>query len=188
MKGRLALGTAALLSVLGAGCSSSPHAAAHHGTTTSSTTATTKPAKTSVPPSSTPPTTPTTLSSTSTTLSSTSTTLFGTPQVAGTKIFSQVGEGDGTSRQFTIPGGTKQWDLAWEYDCPGSNNRGNFTFGNFDFSVYKGRTRDKKDSGTGGGQATLQGTQHYTDTGTFSIHVGSQPTCTWSLTALVPTS
>jgi hypothetical protein len=88
-----------------------------------------------------------------------------------------------------VPSGTKQWDLVWTYSCPGASGS-NFgvNLGNFVLLVYKGRTHDTHDPGATDNAATGQGTQHYSDTGAFSLHVGAKTGCAWTVNAIVPSS
>ena len=144
-------------------------------TTTSSvpkTVTTTQPSGTTTTPSTTPP--------------STGTTLFGSTTVKGTTIFSQEDAGDLTTSVFTVPRSAKHWDLAWSYDCPGAAANSVGPLQNFVFAVYKGRSKDTKDAGAPQAAASGTGTDHYSDTGTFTFHVGARQTCTWSLKAILP--
>jgi hypothetical protein len=107
--------------------------------------------------------------------------------VAGTTIFSQQGQGNQTTGLFTVPSGTRQWDLAWSFDCPpGSSNPAGFGLGNFSLQVYKGASKDSKDPGATGSGASGQGAQRYSDSGTFSVQVGALLYCTWTLSAVLP--
>jgi hypothetical protein len=124
----------------------------------------------------------------STTHPSTSTTLFGSTNIKGTTVFSQEAAGTLKTRSFTVPTGAKQWDLAWSYDCPGAAPHSVVPLQNFVVVVYKGRAKDTKDTGTQGALASGTGTEHYTDSGTFSLQVGAQPSCSWSLKAIIPSS
>ena len=88
---------------------------------------------------------------------------------------------------FSVPISTTQWDLAWSYDCPGAS-AGGATLSDFVFEIYKDNAKDTKDGGAAGTAATGRGTEHYTDTGAFSIHVGAQSSCVWAFSAILPGS
>jgi len=101
-------------------------------------------------------------------------------------LLRQIGEGDKTTHPFTVPKGTSQWDVAWSYDCPGAVPNGRDGQSNFALVVYKGRSVDVKDASASEGAASDQGTEHYTDTGTLSIHLSAVLGCTWAVSAIVP--
>jgi hypothetical protein len=171
MKRLLALGTASAVLLLGAGCTSgSPHSSNNHESGSSSTTTS-------------PTTTPTTTTVPTSVPSSSSTTLFGSTNVKGNRVLSQQGEGNVVSNVFTIPDGSK-WDLAWSYQCSGAVS-GGLAFSNVIFIVYKGDSIDRKDAVASGAAASLQGTQHYSDSGDFTIHVSARLGCTWSMKAII---
>jgi hypothetical protein len=116
----------------------------------------------------------------------TSTTLFGSTNIKGITVFSQQGVGNATTNLFNVPISTTQWDLAWSYDCPGAS--AGALGSNFVFEVFRDNTKDTKDGGAAGTAATGRGTEHYTDTGAFSIHVGAQSSCVWAFSAILPGS
>jgi len=169
MKRRLALGTASALAVVTGACSSVTHNDTAPKESSTSTSAVVS--VTTTVPSSTQPVT--------------STTAFGSTDIRGINLLSQVGEGHTTTRSFVVPTGTKQWDLAWSYVCPGKVPSGSLYY-NFAFEVYRGSSLDTKDTTARGSAATGQGTQRYTDSGRFSLHVGAQEGCTWAFHVIIP--
>jgi hypothetical protein len=172
MKRRLVLGAVSVLAVVIAACSSGPHVSSGtEPTSTTSTTTTVASVTTTTVPTSTPPVTPTTV--------------FGSTDIKGITLLSQISEGNTTTRHFTVAAGTKQWDVAWSYDCPGAAPKGSLYY-NFALDVYRGSALDTKDAAVATPDATGQGTQSYTDTGTFSLHLGAQEGCTWAYHVIVP--
>jgi hypothetical protein len=103
----------------------------------------------------------------------------------------QQGTGDGVTNLFTISSSTAHWDLSWSYSCPGTNataTTSDIGLGEFLFVVYRYNSEDTSDHGAGGDGYNAQGTQQYSDTGSFTIHVGAQTTCVWDLIAVIPNS
>ena len=96
------------------------------------------------------------------------------------------GVGNETSNLFTISSSTAHWDLTWSYSCPTTAPTG--VLGRFVFLVYRYNSVDKKDPGADRAGYDGQGTQHYADTGSFSIHARTAPTCVWDLIAVIPDS
>jgi hypothetical protein len=183
MKRQLALGATSGLLVLAAGCSTASHNSGGQGGGSSLPSVTATPGGNSGGRSGGHSTS--TTSATAPSGNSTSTTQFGTTKVKGTTALSQEGVGSLTTRLFTISSGSS-WDVAWSYDCPGSiSNSGGIPTSNFFYQVYKGGTKDAKDAGAGGVAASNQGTSNFSDSGTFSIHIGAQPSCAWSVKAII---
>jgi hypothetical protein len=171
MKRRFALGTASVLAVVTGACSSGPHRAVGSPGHDTSTSITTLAGVSTTEPGSTQPVT--------------STTLFGSTTVKGTTLLRQVGEGNETTRLFRIPTGSAQWDLAWSYVCPGAVPKGG-VYENFVLYVEKGSAIDVKDAAVTGIAGSDQGTEHYSDSGTLSLHVAAQEGCTWALSVILP--
>jgi hypothetical protein len=91
-----------------------------------------------------------------------------------------------TTNVFTVPAGTTHWDLAWSYDCPGAVVQGVSAIYNFAAAVFEGDQGDSKDAPVTGTAASDNGTESYSDSGVFSLHVGAQEGCTWSVKAIIP--
>lgn len=117
-------------------------------------------------------TAPTTPSTTSppTTVPPTTTTTAAMPVV----LWQQTGSGIESGQQFTVPSSVKGWNEVWTYNCASFGSSGNFIT---NINGYGGAA-DTTDSGTNQEGNTGSGTNHYYDTGTFSIDVNSE--CNWT--------
>lgn len=122
----------------------------------------------------------------STTISATGSTSAAQPRES--TLLDRQGSGTTTTGSFNVPSGTRDWDLIWSFSCPPSANQssGLVKLGNFAVLVYKGTTQDTGDRGVVQGGLTGNGTEHYSDSGTFSLHIGSPVSCTWAVKVAVP--
>ena len=111
---------------------------------------------------------------------------FNSSPIKGMTVLSQVGVGNGTSRLFLVPTRASQWDLTLDYSCPGVPPANTLNLANFTYVVYKNGSIDRKDGGGGGSEKDESGTEQYSDSGDFEVHVGAQSACVWSLNAVVP--
>jgi hypothetical protein len=96
------------------------------------------------------------------------------PPAVPVVLWQSSGSGIQSGPQFTVPAGTKEWDEVWSYDCSAFGSSGNFISTINGFGSASGTT----DSGTNQLGASGSGTNHYYDTGTFSIDVNSE--CNWT--------
>lgn len=78
--------------------------------------------------------------------------------------------------EFTIPKGTKAWDLVWSYDCPGAVPPASSE--QSPFLPLVDNALDVMDAVASGFAASDQGVAHNSDTGQFSIHVQARTACT----------
>jgi hypothetical protein len=102
-------------------------------------------------------------------------------------ILNQQGSGYTNTGFFTVPGNSKEWDLAWSFNCPANTPPPTgYQVGNFAFLVYKGTAEDLNDKGILEPTNSGQGTQQYADTGRFSIRLGALTVCTWTVTVTLP--
>jgi len=119
------------------------------------------------------PTTTTTISQAPSTTSTTSTTVPLT-----TTLWNTTGSGTVSGPQFTVSPSSKGWIEEWSYNCSNFGMSGNFLtsikgYGSSEFTA---------DSGTNQLGMSGSGTNHYYDSGTFSIEVISD--CDWSETII----
>jgi hypothetical protein len=89
-------------------------------------------------------------------------------------LYQQSGSGIESGAQFTVPARDRGWNEVWTYDCSAFGGIGVFIT---TISGYGGAA-DTTDSGTNQLGASGSGTNHYYDTGTFSIDVSSE--CSWT--------
>ena len=117
-----------------------------------------------------------------TTTTSTTSTSITTPSGPKTLV-NRSDSGSLVTWVFTVPVSASGWNLDWSYTCrfkPPS-------IFSFVASVYQGPRPDRHDkavaeSGSGG-----QGSEHYKDTGQFSLHIAGYPnTCSWMVKASTP--
>jgi hypothetical protein len=104
------------------------------------------------------------------TLPTTTTTARPAPLV----LYQQSGSGIESGAQFTVPASDKGWNEVWSYDCSNFGMAGNFAT---TINGY-GSAALTNDSGTNQLGTSGSGTNHYYDTGTFSIDVNSL--CHWT--------
>ena len=92
------------------------------------------------------------------------------------------GTGYSNTGTFVVPSSASGWLLTWSYTCPASASSGGLvSIGHFVVAVYAGSNRDVKDAPITEATLSGQGSQRYSDTGTFSLHVGATTGCTWSI-------
>ena len=89
-------------------------------------------------------------------------------------LWQQSGSGIESGQQFTVPPNVKGWNEVWTYNCSNFGQSGNFAT---NINGY-GSAADTDDSGTNQLGMSGSGTDHYYDTGTFSIDVNSE--CDWT--------
>jgi len=121
--------------------------------------------------------TPTTAATPATAAAPTTTTTAASP--VPTVVWTQSGSGQSSGAQFTIPSNAKGWNEVWTYDCSAFGSSGNFITTVNGFGGAAGTT----DQGVNELGANGSGTEHYYDTGTFSIDVNSE--CNWTDQAVV---
>jgi hypothetical protein len=98
-------------------------------------------------------------------------------------LLSRSGSGSVTTNLFTVPSGAPGWDLTWSYTC---EHKPSSIF-SFVAVVYDGSKTDTRDKAVTGSEASGQGTEHYTDAGSFTLHVDGYPgICTWTVKATTP--
>jgi hypothetical protein len=89
-------------------------------------------------------------------------------------LWQSSGSGIQSGQKFTVPPGTNEWDEVWTYDCSAFGGNGNFITSVNGFGDASGTTdTGANELGPGG-----SGTNHYYDTGDFSIDVNSE--CNWT--------
>lgn len=103
---------------------------------------------------------------------------------SGSQIYTQQGNGYANTSSFTVPSGPSGWVLQWSYACPagGTVTTGPGSIGYFVVAAFKGSKEDTKDSPVVGTALSGSGSKTYTDTGTFSLHIGAQNPCNWTVT------
>jgi hypothetical protein len=92
-------------------------------------------------------------------------------------VLEEQGSGNTTTQQFTVPSSSTGWTLKWMYNCTLLGASGNFIVDVVGHGTSK-QTRDRGPNELGEGG---QGTQHYFDTGTFTLEIASE--CEWSVLA-----
>jgi hypothetical protein len=89
----------------------------------------------------------------------------------GPTLLDVSGSGNKISQSFTAAGA---WDLTWSFDCTTMNQGRNF-----------GVSLEGSDGARPAGILTSgeqeAGLEHFKDTGTFKLNVGTDPPCTWHL-------
>ena len=124
---------------------------------------------TATPPLSTATSSPTT-AQTTTSITPPTTTKPAVPVV----VWQQSGSGQASGPQFTVPSSDKGWDEVWTYNCSAFGSNGNFATSITGFGGAASTTdAGANQLGPGG-----SGTNHYFDTGTFTIGVKSE--CAWT--------
>jgi hypothetical protein len=89
-------------------------------------------------------------------------------------LWQQSGSGQASGQQFTVPASVKGWNEVWTYNCSAFGSSGNFITTITGFGGAANTTDSgANELGTGG-----SGTNHYYDTGTFTIGVNSE--CSWT--------
>jgi hypothetical protein len=97
-----------------------------------------------------------------------------TTAAAPVVLWQQTGSGIESGQQFTVPPNVTGWNEGWSYNCASFGQAGNFAT---NITGYGGAA-DTTDSGTNQLGMSGSGTNHYYDTGTFSIDVDSE--CSWT--------
>jgi hypothetical protein len=92
-------------------------------------------------------------------------------------VLDEQGSGSTTTQKFKVPRSATGWTLAWTYECASLAASGNFIV----HVKGSGSTAETKDIGPNEVGDAGQATEHYFDTGTFTLEIASE--CTWSVVA-----
>ena len=103
------------------------------------------------------------------------------PTTAGPRtVLSQRGTADVDTRIFSVPSSANGWDLAWSFSCTTKPP----SIFSFVVVIFQGPWRDEHDKAVTQSSAGAQGTEHNSDSGSFSLHISSYPRlCSWTVRA-----